>query len=54
MSVVYTLYYRSRVTGRITGEVYESLDELSMYVAVSEGRLFNPGKYVVFKSEVAL
>ena len=50
MTEVYTLTYRSALTGRITGEVFDSMDVLRMVVATSMS-LMKDGHYMIFKGE---
>lgn len=50
MTEVYTLAYRSALTGSITGEVFDSMDVLRMVVATSMS-LMKDGHYMIFKGD---
>lgn len=50
MTDVYSLVYRSAVTGRLTGEVYEDISVLNMVVATSKS-MMKDGHYMVFKGD---
>lgn len=50
MTDVFSLVYRSAVSGRLMGEVFDSMEVLKVY-ALSNISLMKDGHYMIFKGD---